>query len=173
MFLKLIEYRVLIWYGYPEIGAHVRSNLFYLICLRQLNRSMADKSIFFFSEKTYFPSGVHNMFWYKYHLPKALWSGRGTISVGWETEGRHQNQQTTNHWIISFAVVVNHNRISLSGIFVFWKIWKSVFKYKVLWLSLGKPCIDSMFNLSFYGVLKTPSLDGGGGGGWGLNLWKQ
>ena len=43
---------VLILDGNPEIGAHVRSNLCYLICLRHLIKYSGHKSDFVFSEKT-------------------------------------------------------------------------------------------------------------------------
>ena len=43
--------------GISEIGAHVRSNICYSICLRHLIRSKAATNrIFFKSEKTYFSS---------------------------------------------------------------------------------------------------------------------
>ena len=47
------------WYldGNPEIGAHVRSNLCYLICLRHLIRSRA-VTRYFLSEKTFFASSA-------------------------------------------------------------------------------------------------------------------
>ena len=45
-----------------KIGAHIRSNLCYLICLRQWIRSRAVKSRIFFSEKTYLPLCVLNIF---------------------------------------------------------------------------------------------------------------
>ena len=58
--------------GNPEISVHMRSNLCYLICLRHLIRSRAvTNRIFFFSEKSYFPSCVRVKFWvtiwYKNH----------------------------------------------------------------------------------------------------------
>ena len=62
---------LLILDGISEIGAYVRSNLCYLICLRHLNRSREVTNSIFLSEKTYFPSCVHTIFWvtikYKYH----------------------------------------------------------------------------------------------------------
>ena len=52
---------LLILGGNSEIGAQLRSNLCYLICLRHLIRSReVTDLIFFFSEKTYFPSHVRN-----------------------------------------------------------------------------------------------------------------
>ena len=45
---------VVILEGISELGARVRSNICYLICLRHLFRSRAVE-IRFFSEKTYFP----------------------------------------------------------------------------------------------------------------------
>ena len=60
--MVLICYGIL--YGTLEIGAHVMSNLCYLNCLRHLIRSRSvTYRIFFFSEKTYFPSCVRNMFY--------------------------------------------------------------------------------------------------------------
>ena len=47
--------KLLILDGNLEIGAHVRSNLRYSICLRHLNES-SHKSEFFLSEKTYYMS---------------------------------------------------------------------------------------------------------------------
>ena len=44
-------------------GSLVRSNLCYLICLRHLIRSRGVTNLIFFSEKTYFPSCVRNMFY--------------------------------------------------------------------------------------------------------------
>ena len=41
--------------GNSEIGAHVRSDIYYLICLRVQQKNG------FFSEKTYFPSCVRNI----------------------------------------------------------------------------------------------------------------
>ena len=48
--------------GNSEIGAHVRSNLCYLICLRHLIRSRAVTNRISISEKTYFALYVRNMF---------------------------------------------------------------------------------------------------------------
>ena len=45
---------VLILDGRSEMGAHVRSNLCNLICVRHLVRSGAVKNLIFFSENTYF-----------------------------------------------------------------------------------------------------------------------
>ena len=41
-----------------KIGAHVRINIFHLICVRHLIRSRAVTNQIYFSEKTYFPSRV-------------------------------------------------------------------------------------------------------------------
>ena len=46
-----------------EIGAHVRSKLCYLICIRRLIISRAVTNRIIFSEKTYLPLCVRNMFW--------------------------------------------------------------------------------------------------------------
>ena len=43
-----------------SLGAHVRSNLCYLICLRHLIRSRVVTDKFFFSEKSYFSSCVRS-----------------------------------------------------------------------------------------------------------------
>ena len=51
---------VLLLDGNSEIGAHVRSNLCYLICLRHLIKLRSHKSDL--SEKTYFPLCVRTMF---------------------------------------------------------------------------------------------------------------
>jgi len=54
---------VLILDGNSEMGAHVRSNLLYVICIIHLIRARAvTNRILFFSEKTYFSSYVRNMF---------------------------------------------------------------------------------------------------------------
>ena len=53
---------VLILDGNSEIGAHAWCHLCYLICLRHLYGSSAVTNLnFSCSEKTYFPSYVHNM----------------------------------------------------------------------------------------------------------------
>ena len=48
--------------GDSEIGAHIRSKLCSLICLRHLVRSSAVKDRCLFPKKTYFPSCLRNMF---------------------------------------------------------------------------------------------------------------
>ena len=62
---------VLILDGISEIGAHVWRNLCSLICLRHLIGSREVTNPIIFSEKTYIPSCVCNLFWvtikYKYH----------------------------------------------------------------------------------------------------------
>ena len=44
-----------------EMGAHVRSNSCYLICLRHLIRLREVTKLFFLSEKTFFPSCLRNL----------------------------------------------------------------------------------------------------------------
>ena len=56
---------VLILDGNPELGAQVRSNLVYLICLRHSIRSRAVTNQIFFSENAYFPSSVAHL---SYHV---------------------------------------------------------------------------------------------------------
>ena len=46
-----------------EIGAHARRIFCYLICLRHLINQEESQIVFFFSEKTNYPSCVLNMFW--------------------------------------------------------------------------------------------------------------
>ena len=62
--------------GNSENGAHVGSTLWYSICLRHFRLGREQSKIVFFSETTYFPSCVRNMFWvtisYKYHGPDNL-----------------------------------------------------------------------------------------------------
>ena len=55
-FFSKLETKVLILEGNSEIGAHVMSNLCYLISLRLSMSSKAVSHWIFFSEKTYFPS---------------------------------------------------------------------------------------------------------------------
>ena len=54
-----------------ELGAHVRSNLWYLICFRHLIKNESRHKSDFFDKKKYFPSYVRNIYWitiqYKYH----------------------------------------------------------------------------------------------------------
>ena len=57
-----VESMALILDGNSGIGAHVKNNLCYLICLRHMIRSGAVKNQIFSFEKIYFPSCVHNMF---------------------------------------------------------------------------------------------------------------
>ena len=61
---------VLILDGNSEIGAHVRSNLCYLSCLKHLIRSRIDTNRIF-SPIFFFTTSVRNLFWvtiwYKYH----------------------------------------------------------------------------------------------------------
>ena len=59
--LKLLY--LLILDGNSEIGAHVRSNLWYLICLRHWFRPRAVGNCIIFSARTYFPLCVRNIFW--------------------------------------------------------------------------------------------------------------
>ena len=54
---------VLILDGNSEIGAQVRSNLCYLICLKHLIRNKAVSNRVIFSEKTYVPLCARNMLW--------------------------------------------------------------------------------------------------------------
>ena len=53
--------------GKSEIGAHVKSNLCYLVCLRHLNRLRAVTTRLFFSEKTYI-FFMHAQYVLSYHI---------------------------------------------------------------------------------------------------------
>ena len=55
-------YYYIILDGNSEVCAHVRSNLCYLICLRQLIRSRAATNRIFSLQKDFFPSCMRNMF---------------------------------------------------------------------------------------------------------------
>ena len=57
-----IQIMVLILDGKPELGANVRSNLCYLICLGHFSKSTAVTIRIFYHEKTYFPSCMCNFF---------------------------------------------------------------------------------------------------------------
>ena len=54
---------VLVLDGNSEIGAHVWSDLDYLICLRLVYIEGRHKPDLVLSEKTYFPSYVRSMLW--------------------------------------------------------------------------------------------------------------
>ena len=47
--------------GNLEFGTHVRSNIYYSICLKNLKIESTHKSIFLFSQKSYFSSSLRNM----------------------------------------------------------------------------------------------------------------
>ena len=53
---------VLILDGNSEIGAHVKSNLSYLFCIRHLIKRKELTNPTIISDKTYFPSCVRNRF---------------------------------------------------------------------------------------------------------------
>ena len=62
--------------GNSEIGAHVRSNLCYLICLRHLIRPRAVGWYFILSEKTYLPSYVRNRLWVTFLCKHHVYNNR-------------------------------------------------------------------------------------------------
>ena len=101
-----------------KMGAQVRSNLCYLICLRHLIRSREEAHLIFSSKKTNYPACVRNMvwstIWYKYtmHGPDIEIHAHSIIHkrIGGAVEEKHFVSMDLIQYIVfkSFESVSDH-----------------------------------------------------------------